>query len=423
MDATARAARSARPITLAALALAAGLLAGSATAETTLSQSERAARSQVVVHAALTPNDTFFSNLSWPATSINLPSAWDATLGDPSITIAIVDTGVNAVPDLAGALVPGYDFVHGNASSADDNGHGTEVASVAAARTSNGVGIAGVCGRCSIMPVKVMDASGSGSSSTVAQGIAWAAAHGAKVINLSATTPADDPVLDAAIASATAGGAVVVLAAGNNGSTDPASGGYPAASSPEAIRVAGVDENGGLFSWSNHGSWVDVAAPGSGEAATAGGQYFLGVQGTSIAAPFVSGIAGLLLSRNSGLAPAAVKSLIVSNGQQIAGLDVSSGRRVDAYASLVADGYAPPAPVATSASELAVSPSPGSGPATPAQPAAAVPRPAATRLPAVSAKTTKAAKKRSGCTTVGRAGTMVGSGKTSSRVGPSCRGL
>jgi subtilisin family serine protease len=217
------------------------------------------------------------------------------------------------------------------------------VASIAAARTNNGVGIAGVCGRCSIMPVKVLDASGAGSSSTVAAGIGWAAAHGARIINLSAATPTDDPVLDAAIASATAGGATVVLAAGNQGSTDPAAGGYPAASSPAAIRVAGIDANGALFPWSNHGSWVDIAAPGSLAAAAANGQYYLGVQGTSVAAPFVAGVAGLLLSRDPSLAPAAVKALIVANGQPVAGLDVASGRKVDAYASLLAGGYVAPA--------------------------------------------------------------------------------
>ena len=290
---------------------------------------------QGTLHAALTPNDTFFGGLTWPAKNADLMRAWDLTMGTSSVTIAILDTGVTPVPDLAGALVPGHDFVHGGSNTTDDNGHGTQVASVAAARTSNGIGVAGACGRCSIMPVKVLDANGSGSAATVAQGIDWAVAHGANVINLSMSTTDEDPVLSNAIGAAIAHGVSVVIAAGNGGSDDPAAGGYPAAANTAAIRVGAIAKNNMLYSWSNRGSWVDIAAPGSAGAATSQGNYFLGVNGTSIAAPVVSGVVGLLLSENPSLTPADIKALLQETGQPVSGLNVASGKRLDAYAALV----------------------------------------------------------------------------------------
>jgi subtilisin family serine protease len=294
------------------------------------------------LQAALAPNDAFFADWSWPAQATGLEQAWDATLGSASVTIAILDTGVSPVADLQGALLPGVDLVNGDADASDDNGHGTQVASVAAARTNNGLGIAGVCGGCSILPVKVLGADGSGSATTVAQGIGWAVDHGARVVNLSAAGPTDDPTLDAAIADAVARGAVVVVAAGNAGSADPAAGGYPAAAATAAIRVAGVDRAGALYSWSNRGPWVDVAAPGAVATASRDGSFLLGSQGTSLAAPIVAGVAGLLLSYQPALAPAAVKSLVTANGTAAAGLDVASGRIVNAAAALTALGWTPP---------------------------------------------------------------------------------
>jgi subtilisin family serine protease len=284
---------------------------------------------------SLLPNDALFSEFAWPAKAIDLPHAWALTLGSPKVTIAILDTGVTPVPDLAGALVPGYNFVANDTDTLDDNGHGTEVASIAAARVNNHFGIAGVCGRCSIMPVKVLDANGNGNPETIAEGVNWAAAHGAQIINLSVYSNDDSPVLDAAIAAATAQGVTVVIAAGNSGSSNPAQGGYPAASSPDAITVAGTTAASSLFGWSNRGSSVDVAAPGAASAAMTNRTFFLGLQGTSVASPIVAGIAGLMLSENGTLAPAAVKSLIESTGTPLAGLDVASGRQVDAYRALL----------------------------------------------------------------------------------------
>ncbi|HWB21800.1 MAG TPA: S8 family serine peptidase [Gaiellaceae bacterium] len=294
----------------------------------------------------LVPNDPLYAKFSWPAASINLPQAWHLTLGSPSVTIAVLDTGVSPVPDLAGALVPGYNFVADNTDTTDDNGHGTEVASIAAARTNNGIGIAGVCARCSIMPVKVLDANAVGSPGTVAEGVTWAAAHGAQIINLSLYSTQDNAVLSAAIEAAVTQGVVVVVAAGNSGSSNPALGGFPAATSPDAIRVGGVNSANALYGWSDSGSWVDVAAPGAAAAATTAG-YALGIQGTSVATPIVSGVVGLMLSYKSSLGPAAVKSILESTSTPVIGLQVASAGTVDAYAALVGAGALPattPAP-------------------------------------------------------------------------------
>ena len=301
------------------------------------SRSVTAAEPDATVSAALVPADPFYWTARTPARVSGLEQAWDVTLGDPSITIAVVDTGVDPIPDLASALVPGHDFLGGDTT--DPNGHGTEVASVAAARIDNGIGIAGACGRCSVMPVRVLDAQGQGLTSTVAEGVTWAADHGARIINLSLAGTNDDPVLDAAIAYATDHGAVVVIAAGNLGSSAPA---YPAAGASEAIRVAATDSAGALFPWSDHGGWVDIAAPGNPSVLLAGGGVSTAVLGTSLSAPLVAGVAGLLLSWEPTLGPAAVKDALLRGGAPAPGVDVASGRRLDAFGAFVAAGYMPP---------------------------------------------------------------------------------
>src|SRR5262249_15214737 len=135
------------------------------------------------VHPALVPSEGVYAAWSWPYARSRLESAWDVTLGNPRVVIAVVGTGVTPVADLRGVLLPGMDLVEWTGDTTDRNGHGTAVASVAAARTNNGVGIAGVCGRCSVMPVRAVAADGNGSTTAVAEGVRWAAAHGANVVD------------------------------------------------------------------------------------------------------------------------------------------------------------------------------------------------------------------------------------------------
>lgn len=299
-----------------------------------------------LVYAVATPNDPYFNPTAapcytslgcWPYGNIHLPEAWNASTGSSSVIVAVVDTGVDATnPDLAGAVLPGYNVVAGNTNAADDAGHGTEVAGVIAARSNNGIGIPGVCGQCKILPVKALGSNGSGTTSNIALGISWAADQGARVINLSVGSNYPDPAMSDAIAYAIAKGVLVVAAAGNAGSSDPtvcangACGGYPGAFTAQIpsglISVAAADYFNHLYSFSNHGSWVSVSAPGCSVAVKMGGTFDpTGACGTSIAAPFVAGLAALAFSVSPQLTPASAQSAVVSTSARIMGQDVANG--------------------------------------------------------------------------------------------------
>lgn len=259
------------------------------------------------------PNDPYFS-AQYALGMISCPKAWDATVGSPSVTIAIVDTGIDPThPDLAGKVVAGWDFVNDDPYADDDNGHGTHVAGIAGASSNNGVGIAGVAQRSALMPIKVLDASGSGLLSDVASGIVWAVDRGANVISLSLGSSSDSQTLRDAVAYATSNGAVVVAAAGNAGSNVAT---YPAAI-PEVLSVGSVSSSDGRSAFSNYGSWVDVAAPGESILSTVPGGYEYW-SGTSMACPQVSGIAALVYSRfGLGIGPAQVVQRIQSSADPV----------------------------------------------------------------------------------------------------------
>ena len=185
-----------------------------------------------------------------------VPQAWRVTRGDPRVVIAVVDLGVGADPDLAPNLLPGYNAIDGSADTTDENGHGSEQAALIGAVLDNGLGAAGICGRCRVLPVKVFGADGRAGVDTLTRGIRWAAAQGAEVINLSfALEPgsAPSPLLNDAIADAVGRGITVVAGAGNNGSADPAANAL-AATNPQVIRVASIDtESHRLDAGSNRG--------------------------------------------------------------------------------------------------------------------------------------------------------------------------
>jgi hypothetical protein len=241
---------------------------------------------------AATPNDpSAVEQTSIGAT--RLSSAWDVATGSPATKVAIVDTGVDLDhPDLAANVDPGHDFVNGDDQADDDNGHGTMVAGLAAASGNNGIGVAGASWASRIIPVKVMNAQGEGDDATIAAGIVWAAEQGADVINLSLGGPGMSAVLEDAIDSARAAGAVIVAAAGNDGAPFP---NYPAAA-PGVIAVTATDGRGDFASFSNSGTWVDVAAPGVTLRTTCRNAAYCRGTGTSFAAPLVSGAALLVLS-------------------------------------------------------------------------------------------------------------------------------
>jgi len=192
-----------------------------------------------IVTAYMVPNDTYYSyqwHLYNPTYGgINMQKAWDISTGSSSVIVAVIDTGVAyenysvylKAPDLAGTtFVPGYDFINSDSHPNDDNAHGTHVTGTIAQTTNNSYGVAGVAFKTAIMPVKVLNQSGSGSDTTVANGIQYAADNGAKVINMSLGGPSPSSTLENAVKYAYNKGVTIIASAGNDGAEAV---GYPAA--------------------------------------------------------------------------------------------------------------------------------------------------------------------------------------------------
>jgi thermitase len=242
----------------------------------------------------------------WGLAKIKAAAGWGLETGDPSVTIAILDTGIDLDhPDLVKRIVAGYDFVDGDDRPEDAGAHGTHCAGIAAASANNGEGVAGVCPNCSIMPVRVLNPDG-GSASDVANGIVWAVDHGAKVISMSLGGLFESITQNEAIDYAWAKGAVVIAAAGNYGVSDAHYPGYY----PTCIAVGATETDDRRSDYSNYGEWVDVAAPGTFIMSTVPGGYEM-MSGTSMATPYVAGLAGLVWSAmGEGATNVAVRDVI-----------------------------------------------------------------------------------------------------------------
>jgi subtilisin family serine protease len=271
--------------------------------------------------AAVTPDDPY-RGWQWGLDRATVPDAWQHTTGSPAVTVAVVDTGVSPVPDLAGALLAGRDFVNGDADAADDHGHGTLTAGVLAARGDNGLATAGVCWSCRILPVKVLGSNGSGYHSQIAAGIIWAADNGADIINLSLGGYADSQVLRDAVAHAVAAGVLVVAAAGNDGVATRL---YPAAN-PSVLGVGWSTQTDARHAQSNYGAtWVDLAAPGCNPAQGLDGAVWT-FCGTSSATPFAAGVAALALAADPTATATTLRGLLNATADPLAGGWVARGR-------------------------------------------------------------------------------------------------
>lgn len=277
-----------------------------------------------IAHASVTPNDTYYAGYQWNMPKIQANLAWDYTQGSSSVVIAIIDTGVQSNhPDLSGKVTAGYNYVSNNTNANDDNGHGTHCAGIAAAKTNNATGVAGVGWNCSIMPVKVLNSQGSGTYTAIANGINFARTNGAKVLSMSLGGSSGSSTLSSAITNAWNAGCVIVAAAGNNGNTSP---NYPAYYS-QCIAVGSTTSTDARSSFSNYGSsWVDVAAPGSNIASTYRNSQYVIMSGTSMSTPHVAGLAGLLYSYlGTGTSNSTIRSRIENNCDNV-GTWVAKGR-------------------------------------------------------------------------------------------------
>ncbi|HUT29680.1 MAG TPA: S8 family serine peptidase [Sedimentisphaerales bacterium] len=293
------------------------------------------AEQNFIATALMVPNDTYYSyqwHLRAPAHGgINMESAWNIQTGSPDVIVAVIDTGVAyenyaegtrrlkkyyyLAPDLASTLfVAGYDFVNNDDHPNDDEGHGTHVTGTIAQSTNNNLGVAGIAFNTSIMPVKVLNSLGSGSYTDIADGIYFAADNGAAVINMSLGGSSPSTTLENALAYAYGMGVTIVCAAGNNSSSTLS---YPAAYNTYCIAVGATRYDQTLAYYSNYGSGLDLVAPGGdiyvdqngdtysdgvlqqtfGNSLNDWGYFFY--QGTSMAAPHVSGVAALLIANGN----------------------------------------------------------------------------------------------------------------------------
>ena len=293
----------------------------------------------------------------WGLDAIGTGYAWNRTMGSPEIIVAVVDTGIDlSHPDLRGRLVPGISFVNEitrpsgepgddevvpfkNVGPVDDNGHGTHVAGIIAAEANNGEGGAGVAPGCKLMPVKVLGYNTRGFDGDVSAGIVWAADHGAKVINMSLGGEGGGQTLERAVRYAQARGAIVIAAMGNDGEDAAHAYGsnvnYPA-SYAGVVAVAATDSDGSVAGFSNHGTWTGVAAPGVRILSTAPTydvwdpmqEGYDRLSGTSMATPFVAGVAALLASANPSLRGPELRQRLLGSAGDILfpGFDLATGQ-------------------------------------------------------------------------------------------------
>lgn len=241
------------------------------------------------IFTPLPPTDPGYAQQTYLA-AVQVPEAWKAINESLGVTVAVLDTGVDAShPDLAAKMLAGYNFVDGNTDTADDNGHGTRVAGVIAASANNGLGIVGIAPNASILPVKVMDAKGLGNYVNIAAGIYYAVDHGARVIMLGFGGQGESMLVHLAVNYAMSKGALVVAAAGNTGDETPI---YPAAY-PGVVAVGALASDGGIAGFSTRGS-VSLVAPGTSIASTDSDGRYSASTGTSMSAAIVAGVAALL---------------------------------------------------------------------------------------------------------------------------------
>lgn len=251
----------------------------------------------------------------WSINYTQSSKVWPLVDQKKGIKVAVVDTGVDYNhPDLKNRVLKnlGYDFYNGDKDPMDDGWHGTHVAGIIAAESENGIGISGITGSLDIkiIPVKVMNGMGQGPSGIIAQGIKYSVDKGADIINLSITFDVKDELIEDAIRYSWNKGVFVVVASGNNNNNCD----YSSPTSDfGAFTVASINEKSERSYFSSFGTSVKVAAPGESILSTVPGGGYANKDGTSMAAPMVSGIAAILKAENPKLTPDELTNILTQS--------------------------------------------------------------------------------------------------------------
>ena len=304
--------------------------------------------------AATIPNDTSFGT-QWNmlntgqsggtiGADIHATLAWDITQGVSTVTIGMLDTGVQANhPDLTGKVLTGWNTVNNNNVTNDLNGHGTHTSGIAAARGNDSTGVAGVNWNVMILPVQVVTSGGTGTETQCANGVTWATDHGANIISMSLQYYTGNTILKDAVAYAYDSGVLPIAATGNFAT--PGTIAYPA-KWPKCMGVGATNRFDTLWTpGSNTGPEIDVSAPGQDVYSDWIGSSYMLETGTSMATPHVAGLATLIKTVNPTLTPSQIETIIKNTAEDkgTAGFDNSYGwGRINAFAAVQA--ALPPCP-------------------------------------------------------------------------------
>ena len=318
---------------------------GASTART-----QRGAKSRRARDAVRVPDDVRYGQ-QWQFAengALGAPRAWSIGRGG-AVTVAVVDSGMDMThPDLWGNLwtnsheiagngidddgdgyvddAHGWDFLSRDGDPSDDNGHGTSIAGIVAARGDNGIGVTGVAWRARIMPLKVTDAQGTASFQAVAEAIRYAVAHGARIVLLALAGDEPNLYLHDAVRAASESGALLVCAAGNSGRDVDVQPAYPASfDDPNVLSVGATAHDGSLTAGSNRGQSVDIAAPGEGIVSTARGDGYERDSGTSMAAATVAGALALMSAAAPDLDAGELRDALLGTARSPGSMPIGGG--------------------------------------------------------------------------------------------------
>lgn len=277
--------------------------------------------------------DDPYASSAWHLPKIRAPEAWSMSTGS-RVVVAILDSGVDDThPDLVGKLVPGWNMFNGNSDTRDVYGHGTKVAGAVGAATNNGIGVASIAGDALLMPMRIAGTDGYGSTSAIANGLVWAADHGARVANISFYGVESSSSCRSAAQYFKNKGGLVTTSAGNYGKEETIS------PSDTMITASATTSGDALTSWSSYGNFVEISGPGAGIYTTTRGGGYGAVSGTSFSSPVVGAVVALMMAANPNLSPGAIEKLLYSTAIDLgtSGWDKYYGHgRVDAAAAVAA---------------------------------------------------------------------------------------